>query len=179
MVVSRRSRGGTGLVRNDEYDWIRRAGRYAHTDRPDIVVVSLGGNDRQDLQVSNLRIKRFSNLWWKEYVQRAKTVMLDLRASGSSVYWVGIPIVRSERLMRDYRKLNGLFRELTRLYGIHYIDLGTHFLGPDRRYTPFETISGHQRRIRHPDGIHFTSLGNQRFAQVVESALRHRLASKR
>lgn len=177
IAISRRSRGGTGLVRNDAYSWVRQLGAFIHIDRPNIVIVSLGGNDRQDFRFEDLAVERFSDLWWREYVRRAERVMLDLRAGDSSVYWVGIPIVRSQRMMRDFRKLNSLFRELTRQYGIHYIDLETQFRGPNRGYTPFDAQAGTRERIRHRDGIHFTSLGNYRFAQLIANAIRKRLAA--
>lgn len=179
VSISRRTKGGTGLVSDGDYEWIRQVGEFVHADRPNIVIVSLGGNDLKDLHFRDLTVKRFSDLWWREYVRRAERVMLDLRAAGSTVYWVGIPIVRSEHLMRDYRKLNGLYRELTRQYGIHYIDLGTAFRGPNRGYTPFETVAGQRKRLRHTDGIHFTEWGNLRLAQLIANAIRQQMASVR
>ncbi len=174
--VTRRSKGGTGLVRDDQYDWVRQAEGFVHKDRPDVVVVSLGGNDRQDFTFKAHRVERFTEEWWIEYIRRAEQVMMALKRSAPKVYWLGIPVVRSNRMTKDYARLNVLFRELAQIHGIVYVDIWNKFRGPDQRFSPFETISGKKKRVRNRDGIHFTKYGNRRLAQIVTGAMRQQVA---
>lgn len=175
--VIRHSKGGTGLVRDDEYDWVARAEQYVQKDRPDVVIVSLGGNDRQNFSFPGFNVERFSDEWWFEYMRRAEQVMMSLKRKAKKVYWLGIPVVRSQRMTADYEKLNVMFRELTRVHGIIYVDIWDKFRGPDKRFTSYERVSGRNQRVRLRDGIHFTRFGNQLLAQVVTGAMRQELAS--
>lgn len=175
--VTRRSKGGTGLVRDDQYDWVNQVAGFVRHDMPEIVVVSLGGNDRQDFSFATHRVERFSEDWWIEYIRRAEQVMLALKNSTArKIYWLGIPVVRSEKMTRDYARLNVLFRELAQVHDITYVDIWEAFRGPDRKFSPFEVISGSKRRVRNQDGIHFTKFGNQRLAQIVTGAMRQKIA---
>ena len=171
LEVVRRSSGGTGLVRDDEYDWVARTEEYVREDRPDVVVVSLGGNDRQDFTYGGINVERFTDDWWIEYMRRAEQVMMSLKRGSRTVYWLGIPVVRSERMTRDFAKLNVLFRELCKVHGIVYVDIWEHVRSPDRRFSPFETVSGEKMRVRTRDGIHFTKFGNRRLAQIVTGTM--------
>ena len=85
LEVVRRSRGGTGLVRDDEYDWVARAEEFVKDDRPDVVVVSLGGNDRQDFTFHGENVERFTDDWWIEYMRRAEQVMMSLKRGSRTV----------------------------------------------------------------------------------------------
>lgn len=173
--VIRRSLGGTGLVRNDHFDWVAHADRFVRRDRPDVVVVSLGGNDRQDFVLRGRRIRRFTDAWWAEYMRRAEKVMRSLKRVSPKVYWLGIPIVRSPRMTQDYARLNARLRRLCRMHGIVYVDIWHRFRGADRRFTAYETVSGRTLRMRNPDGMHFTRHGNQRLAQIIAGAIRGRI----
>ncbi len=171
LEVLRRSKGGTGLVRNDEYDWVARAEEYVTADRPDVVVVSLGGNDRQNFNFNGNSIERFTDDWWIEYMRRVEQVMMSLKRGSRTVYWLGIPIVRSDRMTQDYAKLNTLFRELCRVHGIIHVDIWERFRSSDRRFSSYVTVSGQKMQVRTSDGIHFTEFGNQRLAQIVTGAM--------
>jgi hypothetical protein len=176
LDVVRRSQGGTGLVRDDEYDWVVQAEKYVSDDRPDVVVVSLGGNDRQDFTFNGMNVERFTEEWWIEYMRRAEQVMMSLKRGSRTVYWLGIPIVRSDRMTQDYAKLNVLFRELCRVHGIIHVDIWDKFRSADRSFSPYEKISGKIKRVRTRDGIHFTKFGNQRLAQIVTGAMVQQVA---
>ncbi len=171
LEVVRRSKGGTGLVRDDEYDWVARSEEYVRSDSPDVVVVSLGGNDRQNFTFGGQTVERFTDDWWIEYMRRVEQVMMSLKRGSRTVYWLGIPIVRSDRMTQDYAKLNILFRELSRVHGIIHVDIWDRFRSADRRFSAYETISGQKLRVRTSDGIHFTKFGNQRLAQIVTGAM--------
>ena len=69
-----------------------------------MVVVSLGGNDRQDFSFNGRSVERFSDDWWIEYMRRVEQVMMSLKRGSRTVYWLGIPIVRSDRMTQRLRE---------------------------------------------------------------------------
>ena len=86
-VISRRTRGATGLIRDDQFDWYARTLRHLRNDRPDILVVTFGGNDRQDITTRRGRIQRFSSRWWQEYRFRVNRYMAAVKRRVPQVYW--------------------------------------------------------------------------------------------
>lgn len=172
-TVRRRTRGATGLVRDDEYDWFGRMGRYLKIDRPDVAVVTFGGNDRQDLRTGQGRLRRFTRRWWQEYRRRVDRFMGRIKRHSRHVYWLGLPVLRSQRMTADYKKFNRLYREIAGRHEITYIDVWEMFQSPSGGYSAFgPTVDGERRRLRHVDGIHFSNHGSRKLAQAVIDAIR-------
>ncbi len=172
-TVKRRTRGGTGLIRDDQYDWYERTLRFLREDRPDIVVVTFGGNDRQSLSSGRLRLKRFSERWWREYRRRVDRYMAALKRATPHVYWVGLPVVRSGRMTRDYAKFNRVYRTYAAKHGVVFVDTFDRFQADGGGYTSAGAdIDGGRRTLRTSDGIHFNGAGGQVLAQLVVAAIR-------
>lgn len=183
-TVKRRTRGATGLVRDDEYDWYGLMKRHLPKDRPDIAVVTFGGNDRQDFQ-GGTRIRRFSPPWWRAYRARVDRMMVLLKQHSGQVYWLGLPILRSKRMTADYAKFNAVYKAAAERHGVVYVDTWPTFQAPGGGYTAFGPgINGTREKLRHSDGIHFSHAGCQMLGQrVVEEVqrtfLREKLAGER
>ncbi len=176
--VQRRTRGATGLVRDDQYNWFTRLERYLAKDRPDIVVVALGGNDRQDMRTRGATLQRFSAPWWRAYRARVRRAMSILSKSGAEAYWVGLPIVRSGRMTGDYAKFNRIYREIASQTDVAYVDVWDRF-SVGGRYARFgPSVSGRRVALRHADGIHFSGAGSAVLAEAVLKTMRARRAQR-
>jgi hypothetical protein len=172
-TVRRRTRGATGLIRDDEFDWYARTLRHLRKDRPDILVVTFGGNDRQDITTGRGRIRRFSSRWWQDYRRRVNRYMAAVKRRVAEVYWLGLPVVRSRRMTADYAKFNRLYRELAAQNGITFVDTWRRFQARDGGYTPkVRGVDGQLRHVRNSDGIHFNPAGSLVLAQLVVAAYR-------
>ena len=68
--VVRQTRFSTGLVRTDYYDWNAVARKFLKHHAPDVVIVVLGGNDRQDIREHGHRYDPLSKRWVANYRQR-------------------------------------------------------------------------------------------------------------
>ncbi len=168
LRFKRRSLGGTGLVRDDQFDWERKIVRLIANDRPDIIVISLGGNDRQALRLGRARLKHFTMQWWLEYRRRAAAVMRAARASGARVYWLSLPPVRSTRTTQDYYKLNTFFSDLTRREGVGFVNITPLFASRKGLYQAAgRDVFGRRRRLRRADGIHYSIHGARLLAYNV------------
>ena len=159
IPVVRHTRGGTGLAKLSHYDWLAAARRIKRRERPDLVVISVGGNDRQDIIKGSRRLKRFTKAWWSEYARRVDIFMRTLSSGRTKAYWVGLPTVKHSRMSQDYARLNALYERLSKRNGITYIDtyaltsLGDGMLGT--------------KPLRMKDGIHFTTYGNFTLGRII------------
>jgi hypothetical protein len=160
----RRTKGATGLAPVKEYDWIAAARRIKRKDDPGIIVVCLGGNDRQDMFIGSKRLRRFTKAWWTEYRSRVDTFMSILASGDTPVFWVGLPTVRARKMSRDYANFNAVYEYFADKHGITYLD--TYAL----------TAIG-KKSLRHSDGIHFTGHGNLVLGRIILRAIERSLAA--
>ncbi len=160
----RRTKGATGLAPVRAYDWIAAARRIKKKDNPGIIVVCLGGNDRQDMFIGKKRLRRFTKSWWAEYRSRVDTFMGILASGDTPVFWVGLPSVRRKNMTRDYANLNAVYETFAEKHGITYLD--THAL----------TAIG-KKSLRDKDGIHFTGHGNLVLGRIILRAIQRSMAA--
>jgi uncharacterized protein len=153
---------GTGLVRPDFVDWSLVARQQMATYHSEAVVVMIGGNDFQNMQMPDGRIL-YTNTpeWTREYQRRAAVVMRAWIAGGARrVYWLSFPPARSAIWSRNNAQINlALRRAAAEVPGAQYVDI----LGPvtDRgMYTDVVTVHGQQVLVREPDGVHFNATGS-------------------
>ncbi len=158
MPLLRRTKGATGLAPVDAYDWIAAARRIKKKDNPGVIVVCLGGNDRQDMFIGSKRLRRFTKAWWAEYRRRVDTFMNILAAGDTPVFWVGLPTVRAKKMSRDYNNLNAVYEKYAAKHGITYLDT-------------FVLTSMGKKTLRHEDGIHFTGHGNLVLGRIILRAI--------
>lgn len=173
VVVRKSTKAATGLVRNDIYDWLQVVSDIKSREQVDIAVISIGGNDRQDIRVDGRRLERFTPKWREEYMKRIDRMADLLQKDHSAVYWVSLPNVRSKRMSKDYRHFNSYFRQVAAKRGIEFIDITKVFLGKDGGYTPYgKGLNGRITRLRDADGVHLTSVGAKLLGRFVAKRIR-------
>src|SRR5690606_22026505 len=173
VTVIKRTKAATGLVRDDVYDWMAVIREVLDRREPQIVVIAMGGNDRQDMRVAGRRLERFSEPWRAEYLRRVDRLLSMLNESGAAVYWVGLPSVRSSQMTRDYRRFNAYFRQATRRYDMVFLDVEKLFAGEDGGYSAYgKALDGRMQRLRDGDGIHLTVAGSQKLGEFVARRIR-------
>lgn len=168
IEVVKFTKAATGLIRDDVYDWPAALTGFVRRTRSDAIIAVMGGNDRQSFWLNGRRISRGSAAWTAEYQRRVARVMTILKGTGARIYWVGLPIVQSEPKSAAYREFNQVFRSQAARHGIPYIDTWDAFVDEEGNYTSFGSgPDGVKRRLRKDDGLHFTSDGTVRLAQLV------------
>lgn len=176
MEVIKKARGGSGLARISQFDWNAELANILKDEQVHIAVVLMGINDTQAIQVKGASLKLGSEQWSATYGQRMEDFIRKLKAKGTAVYWVGLPIMRSPDQNVDVEMLNELFRERAFVNGVKYIDTWNGFADQFGRYSPYgPDVSGQVKRLRADDGIHFTERGNEKLAHFVEREIRRDL----
>lgn len=165
--VTKRTKFSTGLVRTDYFNWNAALRRYLRGHRADKIVVVMGGNDRQSVNVGHRRLQRFSRAWRRDYQKRVARFMNILKRARAKVYWVGLPQVASRQMTRDYGILNSIYRREAKRHGFKYVSIWRTLTNSKGAYTSYGDVGGRRVRVRKKDGLHFTPAGSRLLASHV------------
>jgi hypothetical protein len=169
VVVIDATSGSSGLVRQDYFDWPGKLAEIVTEQKPDAILVMIGGNDRQTLDGS---LELGSDAWRTAYTQRVAALADALKATGKPVIWGGLVSVESSAMSRDYSSFNGIVREQAEAKGLRFVDMWNGFADEDGKYVSFgPDVRGQSVQLRADDGLNFTRAGQRKLAYFVEQQL--------
>ena len=173
VKVVRRSRGSTGFVRQDFYNWNAALKDILEKDEIDIAVVMIGANDRQRMRKSDGRHKFGTPEFLEIYTKRVDEFMKTFAGRGIAVYWIGMPVMRGPKHSAAMQVLNKIFEERAKANNITFVPTWEEFLGENGKYKKAgPDITGRIRNIRAGDGVHFTRRGYRKLAALIERPIR-------
>ena len=173
LAVVDRTNPGSGLVRADYYDWNEALLGILNAENPDVVVVALGNNDRQQWRDGNQRLPMRSEEWQRAYVQRVDGLVDTLRVYGRPFFWVNAPPVRNAATSADMAYLNDLYKPRVTGAGGHFVDVWNGFTNASGQYIATgPDIEGQVRALRTSDGVNFTRAGKLKLSYYVEREVR-------
>ena len=138
-VLSVDPHAATGLAQPEIFDWFDYLPQQARQLRPNLVVITLGGNDGLDLSGADGGQSFGSAAWRAEYARRAGGVMDDFISVGAKVVWLGLPISRESDLAAPYRVINQVDSEQARLRAgnVTFVDLYRRFADKNGQYSDY------------------------------------------
>ncbi len=177
VAILRKAKEDSGLVRDDFFDWTKATqNMLASGEKIDFAVMLIGSNDRQPLRDANGSYKSRSPEWQAAYTQRIETIAAMFRDKKIPLVWVGLPIMKSERLAEDAQAFNEFYRAYAEKAGATYIDIWEAFADEAGQYSAIgPDINGQTVRLRAADGVHFTKAGARKLAHFVEPEIRRNL----
>jgi hypothetical protein len=165
---------GTGLVRPDFFDWSIYAQQLMDQQNPEAVVVMMGGNDGQGITLANGQVlPDGTDAWAKEYRRRVEVVMRIFSGDGKRrVYWVPMPIPRSEKLAADYHLMDLAVADAAAVVpGVTDVNI-VNRLSNNGQYSDYlPGLNGQTILARARDGIHLSQDGANLAATLVLQAL--------
>ena len=172
VAIVKKTRGSSGLVRADFYDWPAQLPALLEAEKPSAIAVLLGTNDRQVLRDDKGVYEIRSDRWRELYVLRIEAFVNELKKKGVPVFLVGLPSMRIPRLSADLQYINEILREQAQRLGVYYVDIWDGFVGENDEFAMFgPALDGQRRRLRVDDGVHFTRAGARKVAHYVERDL--------
>jgi hypothetical protein len=124
----------TGLVRDDFFDWPAYARQLSAQRGPEAVSFMIGGNDAQNMSVNGRVLAAGSSEWAAEYERRAALVMKAFAAGDRKVYWIGMPMARSDRHTKVFAVSNAAVkRAAASVPGVAFVDTWAMF-APNGHY---------------------------------------------
>jgi uncharacterized protein len=160
---------GSGITRPDFIDWPAKLAQVSAEQDPELIVLYFGGNDAQPLQLDGVVYEPEDDEWQAEYRTRVNALMTQLQDAGHLVYWMGMPIPRSETLQQRYLMLNEIYStEADAHESVTYVAAWDTFTDENGNYSEFlPNANGDMTDMRLQDGIHYTTAGAYRIARVA------------
>lgn len=175
IAILREAKVDTGLVRDDFFDWTKGArDLLASGKHIDFAVMLIGSNDRQTLRDGKGgAFDPLSPQWKDAYANRIETIAGMFRDKKIPLVWVGLPVLKSERLAADATAFNDLYREYAGKAGATYIDVWQAFANEAGEYSATgPDVNGQIVKLRASDGVNFTAAGALKLAHFVEPEIR-------
>lgn len=163
-------RFSSGLTRPEYFDWPKRLrALVAGKDRPEVAVVVFGTNDAQRITTASGTASFGTDRWKKEYAERVRSIMRLLTDAGVDVYWVGLPVMRSDTLTKRVAVLDDIYAaEAAQVPHVTFVDSRPMSVDANGRYAAYlPGADGAPVRVRADDGVHFTPAGGDRLAREV------------
>lgn len=166
-------RYSSGLTRPDYFDWPGHLAELIATQDPEAIVVMFGANDAQGIQTPSGPAKFGSDAWTSEYRARVAAVMTMLERGSRTVYWIGLPVMRSGEFDEHTHRISEIYRlESAHHPGIRFLDTRATFADADGSYTAYlPGADGQPVLVRREDGIHLTAAGAERLAALVMTTI--------
>jgi hypothetical protein len=162
VKVIQRGHIDTGLARPDVYNWPAQLAEEIRQFHPGAVVMMMGANDDQALELPGERpVARGTTQWNTVYRKRLTLLMEEATASGSHVIWVGLPPLQGSAVSSAFAKtLNAMAESVAAsTSGVTYVPSWKLLAGPRGQFVQYKRIDGNVEQIRYPDGVHLTPAG--------------------
>jgi hypothetical protein len=171
-----RSKGSSGFVRDDYFNWGKEIGPLIDAEKPAAVVVMLGSNDRQRMRVGATSETLGTDNWTKEYTRRSDEMAKAIAAHNVPFVWVGMPAFRLSKMTADMLAFNDIYRAASEGAGGEFVDVWDGFVDENGAFVSTgPNVNGQPERLRAEDGINFTKAGKRKLAFYAEKPLRKML----
>lgn len=150
-------------------NWMHHAATQARSIHPDATVVWIGPNEGFPIA----GVSCCGPAWVKGYADRARSMMRSYRRGGRAVvYWLTLPIPRSDKLARVLRAVNRAIVRAARSAGsgVHVIDMRRVFT-PRGHFQQRACYRGRCFSARQPDGVHLSLAGSRAAADIIDRRL--------
>lgn len=157
-------RAATGLARPDVFDWQKEYPLMIGGMTPDVIIVAIGANDTQNLEVNRKVLTIGSDEWRAVYEERLTNYLNMLTQDGATVLWLKLPPMRPSKYNRNVTIVNEVAQKVVAQNPrVIWWDTSDRFVNSNGKFAEFAAIppSTKQVRIRQSDGIHLTDSGAQ------------------
>jgi len=165
LLVIKQVEIASGLVRDDYYNWPAQTAQIIQRHNPDIILVALGGNDRQSFRSGQNSANYGDEIWEQQYQSRINALIKTLQASKHPWIWVGLPPFKKTSLSQSANTFNRLYKDSSEKNAAHFVDIWNGFVDGDGNFSfSGYDVNGQTVRLRHNDGINFTAAGQRKLA---------------
>jgi S-formylglutathione hydrolase FrmB len=164
LKVYREGKYSSGLSRPDYFNWMPYLKELLAKHKPDLLVISLGANDGQDIVDAKGKRHFVATESWNEIYGSRVTELLELaKDKGVFVFWVGLPIMGPTGYNKRIANLNQVAESACqKASNCEFVDVWLTLADDKDNYTTFmKTAAGRHIRIRAKDRIHLTTAGGQ------------------
>ena len=162
----------TGLVHTEFYDWSQHLRKMMSRYHPQLVIVCVGADDEQGIDVGGTAEPFGSKAWQKAYAARVLKIVSIATSHDARVLWVGLPAVRPFGYRQGLQLINALDKRVaTSVKGVTFLPTWAYFAKPDGTIRLNGSVNHSWQALRTADGIHFTSTGENVFGTYVTTQM--------
>lgn len=178
LDVYREGKYSSGLSRPDFYDWPKNLAAMLEKYSPDLLIMSLGANDTQDIVIDKKRYFIDTKPWAEIYLQRSKDFIALADNGRRHIVWVSLPVMGKEPYFTRTRLISRLQAEASRTVpNASFVNI-EHLLTENGRYTTFYKDKNNQSiRLRSQDLIHVSNAGGEILTDYVLPEVDRHLAA--
>jgi uncharacterized protein len=172
QVVSRFNES-SGITRPDVYDWAAALPKIIEGKNFTSVIVLMGLNDRQDARTASGRFALNTPEWTAAYQANTDLILESLKSQNVKIYWLGEPPMGDATFDAEMKMVSELQKTRVEAKGAVFVDTRPLLLSPEGAYVDFgPDDTGEMRKLRQKDGVTFFKQGNNKFAQLILSAIK-------
>lgn len=168
LDVYREGKYSSGLSRPDFFDWPTNLKAMLEKYHPDLLIVSLGANDTQDIVIDKKRYFIDTKAWEEIYLQRSKDFIALADNGKRHILWVSLPVMGKEPYFTRTKLITKLQDEASQtVKNASFVNI-QHLLTENGKYTTFYKNEKNQSiRLRSQDLIHVSSEGGEILTDYV------------
>lgn len=168
LTFTRTAKASTGLSNPWFYNWHTALAAQLKTYKPNLVIVFIGANDRQNYVINGVTQTFGTEAWKKTYRANISKLANAAINSGAYVLWIGMPIMKPYNYAKGETLIDEQFAlTVPKLPGALYLPTRAYTADAAGNYRQYALVNGSSAMIRGEDGIHFTAMGQSVLATFV------------
>ncbi len=169
LDVYREGKYSSGLSRPDFYDWPTNLTAMLKKYNPDLLIMSMGANDTQDIVINKKRYFIDTKEWAKIYLQRSKDFIALADNGKRHILWVSLPVMGKEPYFTRTKLISKLQLEASQtVKNASFVNI-QHLLTDEKgKYTTFYKDKNNKSiRLRSQDLVHVSNEGGEILTDYV------------
>jgi hypothetical protein len=165
-------KSSSGLLTPWFYDWAQKEKVLLAQYKPQLVIITFGANDEQNLRV-NGQVLAFGSAPWVSAYTNIVTKMADAATkTGAYVLWIGMPVMQPNSYRQGMVLINSVFAKVaTTVPGMTFLPTWDLFANAHGQFVDSARVNNVPSILREADGIHFSYVGENVFATYVTRSI--------
>jgi uncharacterized protein len=165
-------KSSSGLLTPWFYDWPQKEKVLLAQYKPQLVVITFGANDEQNLRVNGQVLAFGSAPWVKAYTNIVTKMANTATKSGAYVLWVGLPIMQPNGYRQGMVLINSVFAKVATVTpGMTFLPTWNLFANARGQFEDAARVNNIPSLLREADGIHFSYVGENVLSTYVTRAI--------
>lgn len=165
-------KSSSGLLTPWFYNWPQKEKVLLAQYKPQLVVITFGANDVQNLKVNGHVVAFGSAPWVRAYTSIVTKIASAATKSGAYVLWVGMPIMQANGYRQGMVVLNSVFANVaTNVPGMTFLSTWDLFANSRGEFEDAARVNNIPSLLREADGIHFSYVGENVLSTYVTRAI--------
>lgn len=162
LNIIREGRYSSGLSRPDFFNWPMNLSELIKKHNPQLIVVSMGANDTQDIVINKKRHFIDTKSWERVYGIRTYQYLNLAAADNREVLWVSLPVMVREPYFTRTKRISKIQAEVSSYFdNVTYVNIEG-LLTEKGTFASFTRGKNNKAiRLRQKDDIHVSQAGGQ------------------